>query len=303
MIKVRVAPTSANLGPGFDCLAVTLDLGDACMETTYEMTGEGIEVIPSGWGENSLPRDKTNLVVQAFDYFASQMHSSAIQGMKIQSHNGIPVGSGLGSSAAAIVSGLLAAKAFYLPNSSNAALLNMALALEGHADNTTAALLGGLVVLAVKDHKVISRSYPVARLPVVIVRPDFQLSTPAARQALPRQVEFEDAVGNIGQTALTIEALRSGDLDLLRKVCCDRLHQPYRLPLIPGAAQAVEFGREAGAAAVVLSGAGSSLLAFTPTKPEGVASAMQAAFTQAGLNSDVLTGWTANVPAVVETIP
>ncbi len=303
MIKVRVAPTSANLGPGFDCLAVTLDLGSACMETTYEMTGDVIEVIPSGWGENSLPRGKTNLMVQAFDYYAAQMHSSAIRGMKIHSHNGIPVGSGLGSSAAAIVSGLLAARAFYLPQGSNAALLNMALELEGHADNTTAALLGGLVVLTVKDHKVISRSYPVARLPVVIVRPDFQLSTPVARQALPGQVAFEDAVMNIGQTALTIEALRSGDLDLLGKVCCDRIHQRYRLPLIPGAAQAVEFGREAGASTVVLSGAGSSLLAFTATKPETVASAMQAAFTQVGLSSEVMTGWTANLPAVVEIIP
>ena len=300
MITVQAAPTSANLGPGFDCLAVTLDLGDICMEAAFETVGEGISVTPTGWGQNSLPQDSSNLVARAFAHFASCKGLPLPTGLTIHSRNGIPIGSGLGSSAAAIVSGLLAAREYYRESTSMDKLVNMALALEGHADNTTAAILGGLVVLTVQDGEVIYRRYPAARIPVVVVRPDFSLSTIAARRALPGRVPFKHAVSNLGNTALLTEALRSGDMDLLGKVCRDYLHQPSRLPLIPGAYQAVQAGLDAGAAAVVLSGAGPSLLAFTHRNQVEVASAMQEGFRKAGLESNAFFGWTADKPVHVQ---
>jgi homoserine kinase len=299
MITIRVAPTSANLGPGFDCLAVTLDLGDVCMETSFEEGGKGIIVIPQGWGQETLPRDRSNLVARAFAHFASMNSLPLPAGLNIHTSNGIPIGSGLGSSAAAIVSGLLAAREYYNTSCSMEEIANMAFALEGHADNTTAALLGGLVVLTVQDETVVYRRYTAARLPVVLVRPEFNLSTRAARQALPKQVPFKNAVSSVGNTALLVDALQTGDMDLLGKVNRDTLHQPYRLPLIPGAAQAAQAGLDAGAAAVVLSGAGPSLLTFAPHKQEEVAIAMQEGFAKAGLQSQAFFGWTADKPAQV----
>lgn len=133
----------------------------------------------------------------------------------------------------------------------------------------------------------------------MVIRPEFSLSTIAARRALPGQVSFKHAVSNLGNTALLIEALRSGDIDLLEKVYRDYLHQPSRLPLIPGAYQAVQSGLEAGAAAVVLSGAGPSLLAFTPHDQGEVAGAMQEGFLKAGLESRAFFGWTADRAAQV----
>jgi homoserine kinase len=269
------------------------------METTYATGGEGITVTPQGWGQDTLPQDSTNLVARAFLHFASLKKLPFPSGLNIRSQNGIPIGSGLGSSAAAIVSGLLAAREYYSETTSMDEIANMALSLEGHADNTTAALLGGLVVLTVQEGEVIYRRLPAARLPVVVVRPEFILSTRAARKVLPRQVSFKHAVSNLGNTALLIEALRSGDTSLLGKVCRDHLHQPNRLPLIPGASQAVQAGLDAGAAAVVLSGAGSSLLSFTPCNQEEVAIAMQEGFKKAGLESQAFFGWTADKAAQV----
>ena len=301
MITVRVAPTTANLGPGFDCLAITLDLGPVCMETTFELTGKDISVIPTGWGEKEIPRDKHNLVAMAFQHYVEHKSLAMPSGLSIHSGNGIPIGCGMGSSAAAIVTGLLAADTLLHGNASQAELLQMAYQLEGHADNTTAALSGGLIILTIHEGKVVFRKVEISRLPVVIVCPEFTLSTKAARAALPLQVNYKDAVANLSRTALTIEALRAGDLDLLGRVSFDRLHQPYRLPLIPGAEQAMLAGREAGAAAVMLSGAGPSLLAFAPDHQNTVAEAMQFAFEKAGLKSMILTGWTANMPALVST--
>ncbi len=299
MISIKVAPTSANLGPGFDCLAVTLDLGDAMLETTFELGGDEISVTPVGWGENELPRDENNLIAKAFLFYAARLKLTLPQGLKITARNGIPIGSGLGSSAAAIISGLLAANAMYQGNASQADLLRMAFELEGHADNTTAALTGGLVLLAIQGDTILYRQHAIPRIPVIVVRPDFRLSTQAARAALPKMVNFSDAVMNIGQTALTVEALRTGEMELLGMAMKDSLHQPYRLPLIPGAEQAIQAGYQAGAVAVVLSGAGPSLLAITPQHQDEVAAAMQAAFQKAGQNSMVLIGWTANAPAQI----
>jgi homoserine kinase len=163
--------------------------------------------------------------------------------------------------------------------------LRLAVSTEGHPDNVAAALSGGLVLSTSAGGAPLVRRLEVPALQVAVTTPDFELGTRAARAALPRQVPLEDAVFNLSRTAFVVEALRSGDLDLLGRVMADRLHQPYRFKLIPGAEAAARAAREAGAVAVALSGAGPSLIAFAPRDQGAVAEAMAAAFHSAGLEA------------------
>jgi homoserine kinase len=205
------------------------------------------------------------------------------QGLHITCRNSIPLGSGLGSSASAALIGLLGANGLLGNPISRPEILRMASEIEGHPDNAAAALLGGLVVVISQEGEPITRRFDLSMLQAALVTPRFDLPTHAARAALPQKVSMQDAVFNLGRTALVVEALRSGDLDLLGQVMQDRLHQPYRLPLIPGAAEALQAARTAGAKAAAISGAGPSLIAFGGQDLEAVAQAMQAAFMQAGL--------------------
>ena len=140
--------------------------------------------------------------------------------------------------------------------------MNLAAEIEGHPDNVAAALLGGLVVSATTEKEIIARSYEVPALTVVIVKPDVHWQTHTARSVLPKSVSRADAIFNIGRTALVIDALRRGDLDLLQKVMADRIHQSYRLKHIPAGVSAYKTAKQFGAAA--LSGAGPSIICFVP---------------------------------------
>jgi homoserine kinase len=209
-------------------------------------------------------------------------------GLFIRCENRIPPGSGLGSSAAAALCGLVGANALLDRPLSNEILLELAVECEGHPDNAAAALFGGLVISASLDPGIaLSRVEP-PPLQIALAVPHFELPTRVARQALPGQVGLHDAVFNIGRTALVVEALRAGDLELLGKVMHDRLHQPFRLHLIPGAESAIQAARQAGAAAVALSGAGPSLVAFARQDHDRIAQAMCSAFRTAGLDTQAM---------------
>ncbi len=177
--------------------------------------------------------------------------------------NCIPVGSGLGSSAAAILAGFLAANSLLGSPFDHAQILDMANQLEGHPDNLAAALYGSLTAVTAASEGLITRRFDHPPLKVVLVVPEFRLSTRAARLALKEQVPLTDAVFNISRSVFVLEALRAGDLALLSRVMDDRLHQYQRFALIPGAEAASQAGRKAGAAAVSLSGAGPALIAFS----------------------------------------
>src|SRR5262249_44105975 len=173
--------------------------------------------------------------------------------------NQIPLSSGLGSSAAAKLTGLLAANALLGKPLSSNEILNLATEMEGHPDNVAPAMLGGLVVSTMEAgnviaHKIIGEENP-PPIYITVVVPEFHLPTRESRTALPQQVSLKDAVHNISHTVLVAEAFRNGDVDLLSKVMTDTLHQPHRLPLIPGAQVAMNSAREAGASAAALSGA------------------------------------------------
>lgn len=297
-VRVLVPATTANLGPGFDSLALTLDLWN---EAVFTLSGEGIIVEVEGEGSGSLPAGGENLIARAMAVFFDQAGESAPAGLHIHCYNRIPLGSGLGSSAAAILTGLLAANALTNNPASPDDLLNLADQIEGHPDNVSAALLGGLVIVAGDTVPLVTRRVDIPPLQVAIVLPLVELPTHSARRVLPESVAHRDAVFNLSRTALVVEALRSGDLDLLAFATQDRLHQPYRLRLIPGAAEAMNAARDAGAAAVVLSGAGPSLIAFCASRPETTAQAMAQALQHASVPHRTLLLSTTNHGAAIET--
>lgn len=282
VVTVRVPATTANLGAGFDCLALALDLWNVC---TFTAAPGDVRVEVAGEGAGQLPVDAHNLIAHAFFEVYRRLGRLLPVGVHIGCENGIPLGSGLGSSAAAVVAGIAGANAFLGNPLTPLDMLRIANELEGHADNAAAALFGGLTVVT-SD----STGFPLVQKmecqtwQVTAVLPDFKLPTVQARRALPVEVSMRDAVFNIGHSLLAVEALRVGNRELLLRALEDRLHQPYRLKLIPGAEAAMQAARTLGAPAV-LSGAGPSIVAFPDDNPEAVQSAMQEAFRDAGLTS------------------
>ncbi len=297
-IRVRVPATSANLGPGFDTLALALDLWN---ETLFTPGGEGYTATIEGEGRGLLPEDSQNLIFQALAAFYKQTGNPLPSGLSIHCQNRIPLGSGLGSSAAAVVTGLAGANALLGWPASAETLIRMAAEIEGHVDNAAAAALGGLVAAAGAQDGWITQRYDLPAWKIAVVLPDFALSTHAARAALPESVSMADAVFNASRVGLVIEALRSGNLELLRSAMEDRLHQPYRLPLIPGADAALQAAVERGAA-VALSGAGPSVIAFGNRGMKAVSRAMQAAFERVGLRSRSWTPGVSNLGVVYQEI-
>ncbi len=258
--EVIVPATSANLGPGFDCLGLALSLYNRIRVTPAGRLGIQVQ----GEGKGYLPEDSNNLVFRAALHLFRQVGCSPPP-LSIVMHNGIPPGRGLGSSSAAIVGGLLLANRLVRTPLSQPQLLNLACRLEGHPDNVVSALCGGLVVSACWDDQVTALSFPFPEdLQLVACIPNFQLSTRKARQALPQVVSHDDAVFNTSRASLLLASLLQRRYELLSLATEDRLHQPYRLSLIPGAAEACCSARQAGAAAAMISGAGPSLLALVP---------------------------------------
>ena len=282
MLKIRVPATSANLGPGFDCLGLALDIWndvsfEAAEQLTYHVTGEGALKL------NKRPK---NLLTDAFAHVYEACGQKA-PNTKIQADNKILLSSGLGSSAAAIIAGLFGANEMLGRPMDNNALLKLATNLEGHPDNVATALLGGLVVSAMKADEIITRRYEIPSLTIVIVKPDVIWPTHLARSFLPKSVSRVDAIFNIGRTTLVVDALRNGDLDLLQKVMDDRIHQSYRMSHIPGCENAWKAARKFGAAA--LSGAGPSIIAFVPeVEKEHAQAAILNAFKQVGVEAQGL---------------
>jgi len=269
-IRIRVPASVANLGPGFDTLALALDLHN---ELTVEVIDADLDFEVEGEGKGQLPTDASNLIAQAA-YRLFQTVGTRPPGMRIRSNNHIPLGSGLGSSAAAIVAGLMAADAIAESGMSREQLLEIAWELEGHADNAAAVLFGGLTIVGQASGSLMTTKIPIAPMRLAVVTPEIEMPTERMRDALPQEVPLRDAALNLGRMALMLEALRHGDFELLSRASEDCLHEPYRIPLIPGCSEARLAGLEAGAAAITLAGAGPGLIAFAPDRHEAIAEAM-----------------------------
>lgn len=279
-VTVAVPASTANLGPGFDCLGLALGLYNRVTLREWD----DVRVTVQGEGAGVLPLDRSNPMVQAVCHLFEQVGYRP-PGLWLEQENGIPVAAGLGSSAAAILGGLLAANALIGDPLQPKELLEMATRLEGHPDNVASALYGGLVLVIHDKDQLLVDKISVPEMHVVVVLPDYPLPTVQARAALPPQVPMTDAVFNSGRLAMLIRALESGDYERLGAAMEDRLHQPYRVPLIPGMAEAFRAARAAGAAAATLSGAGPSIVAFAPENHESIAEAIVRAFAKKGLGS------------------
>jgi homoserine kinase len=300
-LRVRVPATTANLGPGFDALGLALDLWN---ETEFTVHADNrIIVRVTGEGADVLPSDEHNLVVQAALHVFEQAGERP-PGLQIDCRNRIPLASGMGSSAAAVLTGVLGANALLSGRFDQQALLKLAVQMEGHPDNVAPALLGGLVVCLVDGEGVHARQLPPREnrhpINITLVLPEFDFPTQGARSVLPAQVDRSDAVFNLSRAVLVAEGLCNGDLDLLAMAMEDRLHQPYRLPLIPGALEAMEAARSAGAAAVALSGAGPSLASFSAQHNPAIGESMQRAFAAEGLSARVFELMPSQAGAKVE---
>ncbi len=281
-ITVRASASTANLGPGFDCLGLALDLWN---ETHFELSGSALNIEISGEGESSLPRDESNLTVRAFKRVYEEVSQPMPGGLQVTSKQEIPLSSGLGSSAAACLAGLLGANALLGEPLKAEMILQLGAEMEGHADNLAASLLGGLVLVTKTDWRYSAHKLECTPLQVVFVLPESKLSTREARKVLPAQVPMQDAVFNIGSAIGVVEALRTGDIPVLATAMADKLHQPYRLPLIPGAAEALAAAQQAGAAAA-LSGAGPGVIAFIEEgREKGITEAVRAPFAERGIKT------------------
>jgi len=280
----RVPATTANLGPGFDCLGLALDLWN---EARFTLGGDGIRVAVRGEGVDRLPRDEQNLVAQAALRVYAEAGEVRPAGLAVDCDLRVPLASGLGSSSSAAVAGLLGANELLGHRFTRKALLEMAADIEGHPDNVAAALLGGLTIVVRKDERLLTKKILVPEVHVALAVPDLPFSTRTARAGLPTEVAMTDVVFNLGRTPLVVEALRTGDFELLGQVMDDRLHQTNRLKLIPGGRAAWLAAQKAGAAAVAISGSGPSLVAFVSLASDAnvVAQAMADAFAAEGVKA------------------
>ena len=284
-VKVRVPGTSANCGPGFDCLGVACTIYNELELTLLEEERLDIEI--TGDGAENIPVDERNIVWRSIQKLLERAgKAQEYKGAIIRMNNGVPLSRGLGSSATAIVGGLKAANECLGNPFTNRDLLQMATEIEGHPDNVAPAIFGGFTVSIVRNGKPECFSLmPKLPLKLVVTVPDFFLPTKAARAVLPTEVPMKDAVFNIGRAAMLTAALCKGNKSFLRSVFDDALHQPYRAKLIPGMYDVFKAARAAGALGASMSGAGPCLIAFTVENADAVGMAMRDAFAKNNVKS------------------
>ncbi|MGB1022015.1 MAG: homoserine kinase [Synechococcus sp.] len=286
-VVVDVPATTANLGPGFDCLGAALDLNNRFAMRRIEGSGERFELIIEGTEGSHLRGGPDNLVYRAAQrvWKAANMEPVALEA---RVRLAVPPARGLGSSATAIVAGLMGANALVGEPLSKEKLLELAIDIEGHPDNVVPSLLGGLCMTA----KAASQRWRVVRcewissVKAVVAIPSIRLSTSEARRAMPKAIPISDAVVNLGALTLLLQGLRTGNGDLIADGMHDRLHEPYRWRLIKGGDDVKAAALEAGAWGCAISGAGPSIIALcAEDKGQAVSRAMVKAWEAAGVAS------------------
>lgn len=283
---VTVPGTSANCGPGFDCLGLALTIYNTFSfehkETTthtFSFEGIGADILAAESQTNNLVLYSMKQVFEAFRIDLPYGH--------LHSETRIPPSRGLGSSATAIVGGVMLANNMLGHPLSKGELLLFANRIEGHPDNVCPALYGHLCCALPSGKKVVHSQIPVSPdLNFVAVVPDVSVSTEHARKVLPETIGFKYAVENVGFASLFVSAMASADMKLLQYAMKDHLHVPYRIDLIPGGAQALEVARKHGAYGATISGSGSTLIAYCGDCAQEVADAMVAEFLKEGVHAE-----------------
>ncbi|MBE9201081.1 MULTISPECIES: homoserine kinase [unclassified Nodularia (in: cyanobacteria)] len=285
-ITITVPATTANLGPGFDCIGAALTLYNKFKFTRLDEGGLIIDV--TGAEAERVQTDESNLLYQAFVKFYQYIGQTP-PSVKMEIQLGVPLARGLGSSATAIVGGLVGANQLAGAPLTQLQVMELAIAMEGHPDNVVPALLGGcrLAATSADNWEICDIPWNENIVPVLAI-PDFELSTSEARQVLPTQVSRADAIFNTAHLGLLLRGLQTGKGEWLSTALQDRLHQPYRQALIPGYDAVNAAAMKAGAYGMVISGAGPTLLALVDKlHSQAVEAAMLSAWQSTGITATV----------------
>ena len=289
MVKIRVPATTANLGPGFDCLGLALKM---YLYLEIEEIEEGLEIKCEGEGAEKFSVGEDTLIWKSAELvFKKVGWNKSKRGLKIRAFNEIPVTRGLGSSASAIIGGIMVAARLCKIELSYQEMLNLALSLEGHMDNIVPALIGGLTIAYKTEQEEIkwTKIETPADLRIVLAIPDFSLNTEEMRKVLPRNVSLSKAVFNLSRTALLVNTLRNSDWEILAEAMEDKLHQPFRAPFIPGIEEMFSQIKRTGLAGVALSGSGPTVVSLTKSNAEKtISKIMKDTFLKAGVNCRIL---------------
>lgn len=268
-ISVKVPATSANIGPGFDCLGMALPIYNIVTIDETVLPGTGVEINILSDEEDvdkliidHIPKDENSVVYKAVELLYNSIGQTPSE-LKINIQTSIPVTRGLGSSAAVIVGALMAANRLLGDPADESALLSIATEIEGHPDNVTPAIVGGLVISSLEnDGSIVYRKlhWP-DEWAITVCIPDVELATEISRSVIPKEVPIEDAVFNLKRMGMFVSAVTNADAELMKLALTDKLHQPYREKLVPGLKELTEaFKHNEDVLGCVLSGAGSSML-------------------------------------------
>jgi homoserine kinase len=301
---VRVPGSTSNLGPGFDSFSLALQLYLTVTARVVSETGARCRVTSSGEGSTSglLSPTEDNLIFRAMS-LAAEREGWILPPLRLEVQNELPLGRGLGSSAAAIIAGIALSSLICNQDLESGRVLRYALEMEGHADNVAAAYHGGWVTSCVTlDGNVlaIKRPWP-TDLKVIVVSPDALLKTAEMRRALPALVKREHAVHNLQRVALFGAAVETGNYDLLWEAMQDRMHQPYRQSLVPGLTEALATKPQPGLIGLALSGSGPSVIALATDHLPEIGETIANSFRSHGMPATVRQldvdreGWKANV--------
>jgi len=291
MIKIRVPATTANLGPGFDCLGLALKL---YLNLEIEEIEKGLVIEYQGEGAEkfSAKKKEDTLIWKSAELVSKKIGRERFKkGLKIKAFNQIPITRGLGSSASAIIGGIVGAAKLYDIDLTNQEMLELALSLEGHMDNIVPALIGGLTLAYKTGREEIkwTRVETPLDLRIVLAIPEFTLNTGKMRQVLPQKVALSEAIFNLSRSALLVNTLQNSHWEVLAEAMEDRLHQPYRTPFIPGIEDMFFQIKKTGLAGVALSGSGPSVVSLTKVgSEETISKIMKDGFLNAGTTCRIL---------------
>ncbi|NEQ47064.1 MAG: homoserine kinase [Leptolyngbya sp. SIOISBB] len=282
--RVSVPATTANIGPGFDCLGAALTRYNGFTFAPLT-TADSLQIEVQGPDQDRVTTDASNLAYVAFQKFFQKINQP-IPALSLRIELDVPLARGMGSSSTAIVGGILGANAMAGNPLDATALAELATAIEGHPDNVVPALLGGCRLATVDDAgtaTICEVAWHSEIVPILMV-PAFEIATAKAREVLPSSYSRTDAVYTLGHLGLLLQALATGNGDWLRTAIGDRIHEPYRKSLIPGYDAVTQAALAAGAYGVTISGAGPTLLALgSADQAAAIATAMTTAWQQAGV--------------------
>lgn len=288
-VTVSVPATTANLGSGFDCLGAALSLHNRFTFKALDASPGSVVITASGEERDRVQTDASNLAYQAFAHFYQHL-GHPVPAVSLEIELGVPLARGLGSSATAIVGGLMGANALIESAVDQAEVMKLAIALEGHPDNVVPALIGGCQLAATTPQQ----TWEICGIPwheqiaPIVAIPDFELSTAEARRVLPPSYSRADAIFNTAHLGLLIRGLQTANANWLHAALHDRIHQPYRQALIPGYEAVHQAAMDAGAYGLVISGAGSTLLALADhAQAEAVQAAIAATWKTQAIHPDV----------------